>query len=324
MNQSKTLSEQEAAIMAVIARETDRFVCRDSEGWTSCWVQDERARLVSVSPSFGTTILEGWEAVKHYMQDVFESGSTCEIVDFQRRNADIIIGGDIAFVIFDGHSTHVDQKCEKTFETRVLERKAGEWSILHASIILRGHQRQDANRIAVDAMGNVLFAADSALMALKAHSSLTISNGRLRAKRPAWDKILQAGLKCAAAQHGFCQHYQFSVKQGKGFHLPIVFGETDDGGIALCTLVVRDGATFVETQNDEEFDDRLTIAKAVFGLSDGQLSLARHVVSGDSLIAAAASLGVSINTARTHLSSIYGKTGVNSQTALVRTLSSVG
>lgn len=310
--------------MRVIARETDTFVSRDFEGWASCWVQDERTRLVSVSTSFGVTVLEGWEPLSCYMLDVFETGSSCEITEFVRKNPSITISGDFAFVVFDGHSSHVDERNEQTFETRALERKDGEWRILYASFVLRGLHRDEANRIAVDAQGNILFASDSALESLDAHPGLQISNGRLRGKRTAWDKVLQAGLKCSAEVHGYCQHYRFASKHGKTFRLPIVLGETDEGQIAVCVLFVRDGVTFVELQNENDFDEQLTVAKAIYGLSDGQLSLARQVVNGDSLTCAATSLGISINTARTHLSRIYGKTGVNSQTALVRTLLSVG
>ncbi len=89
-------------------------------------------------------------------------------------------------------------------------------------------------------------------------------------------------------------------------------------------LFVRDGITFVETQNEGDVEDRLNIAKTVFGLSENQMVLARHIVRGDNLKTASDILCISINTARTHLSRIYAKTGVNSQTALVRTLLSVG
>ena len=89
-------------------------------------------------------------------------------------------------------------------------------------------------------------------------------------------------------------------------------------------LFVRDGQTFVETQKDGDIDARLSVAKVVFGLSEGQMLLVHRIVSGDNLKNASDALGVSVNTSRTHLSRIYVKTGVNSQTALVRTLLSVG
>ena len=324
MNQVTRLADQDAAIMAVIARETDTYVCYDLEGWSSCWVQDDRTRLLSASSSYGTMVLEGWDAVLQYMKDVFDSGSTCRICEFRRENVDITFDGDLAFVVFEGRSRHLDGSAEHTFETRTLERVDGVWRILYASFVVRGYGSEDANRIAVDAKGMVLSAPERARQTLESHPGLQVSNGRLRAKRPAWDKILQAGLSCAAELHGFCQHSRFSTVNGRDFRLPLVLGEADDGGIVVCTLFVRDAVTWVEVRPEASFEDRLLVAKAVFGLSDGQVALARCILDGDSLTHAAGRLGISINTARTHLSRIYGKTGVNSQTALVRTLLSVG
>ncbi len=324
MNTPSAMPQDRAALMQVIEQETDTFVSRDFKGWADCWVQDARTRNVCVSSSFGATVLEGWEPLKQYMQTAFESGSTCEIVHFQRINHIIMVSGDIAHVVFDGRSTHVDGRIEQTFETRTLERREGAWRILYASFVLRGHQQIDANRLAVDAEGKVLCAPADAIELLKAHPGLQLSNGRLRASRPAWDKSLQAGLKCAAEQHGYFQHYRYATQNGRDFRLPIVLGETDEGSVVICVLFVRDGMTFVETRSDGNLDVRLNVAKAIFGLSDGQMRLVRRIVTGDSLTMAAAALGISINTARTHLSRVYGKTGINSPTALVRTLLSVG
>lgn len=324
MNQPVTLPPDHAAIMDVLARETETFVRQDFDGWAACWVQDSRTREVCMSSSFGATILNGWEELKDYILNVFDSGAVCKISDFQRLNPDITISGDIAHVTFEGLSTHIGGRIERTFENRVMERSNGTWRILFASFVLRGHQRSDAKRLAVDAKGTILTAPEDARAHLENHPGLQISNNRLRATKPAWDKILQAGLTCAAEQHGYFQHYRYMSESGKDFRLPVVLGETDAGGVAVCVLFVRDGVTFVETRNDGDLEARLTVAKAIFGLSDGQMLLADRIVCGDGLTAASAALGISINTARTHLSRIYVKTGVNSQTALVRTLLSVG
>ncbi|MEM6325100.1 MAG: LuxR C-terminal-related transcriptional regulator [Pseudomonadota bacterium] len=320
MSIAPELDREEQAIIAVIARETDTFVRRDFDAWCGCWVQDERVRLVSVSSAFGVTVQEGWPALSHYMRAVFDAGASCEIVSFERRNLSITRRDGIAFVTFDGYSTHTDQRDEHTVEARTLEHTDDGWRIVYASFILRGHQSDHADRVAVDANGNILIATDRARAALSNHPGLQVSNGRLRAKRPSWDKVLQAGLKDAAALHGYCQHYRFATQHGRAFRLPVVLGEDDEGGITVCLLSVRDGVTFVELQSDTDFDHRLAAAKAVFGLSDGQVSLARHVVNGDTLTRAAAELGISVNTARTHLTRMYEKTGVHSQTSLVRTL----
>jgi DNA-binding CsgD family transcriptional regulator len=312
------------AVMDVIARETDMFLQQDFDRWAACWVHDDRTREVCISSSFGVTILEGWDALSTYMRTVMEGGAVCNVSQKERFNINATISGDIAHVVFDECSKNATGGIERTFETRVLERSNGEWRILYASFVLRGHQQIDSTKLSVNASGEILCAPDNARDHLKNHPSLKISNNRLRATKPAWDKILQAGLKSAAEQHGYFQHYRYVTEAGQNFRLPLIFGETDAGGVAVCVLFVRDGQTFVETQQDGDIDARLNVARTVFGLSEGQMLLAQRIVCGDNLTAASDALDISVNTARTHLSRIYVKTGVNSQTALVRTLLSVG
>jgi hypothetical protein len=324
MTQCANHMTEHGALMDVIACETDMFLRQDFAGWSTCWVQDDRVREVCISSSFGATVLEGWDKLSEYMRNVMVSGSVCKISETERTNINITVSGNIAHVVFDEHSKNSNGQIESTFETRVLERSDGKWRILYASFVLRGHQQIDTGRLAVNANGEILCAPDEARTQLESHPGLQIINNRLRATKPAWDKILQAGLKCAAEQHGYFQHYKYMVESGRNFRLPIVLGETDAGNVVVCVLFVRDGLTFVETQKDGDIDARLSVAKFVFGLSEGQMLLAQRLVCGDNLTVASDALGISVNTARTHLSRAYIKTGVNSQTALVRTLLSVG
>ena len=59
----------------------------------------------------------------------------------------------------------------------------------------------------------------------------------------------------------------------------------------------------------------------VFGITPAEAKLVAHLVDGLTLTAAAEALGVSRNTARTQLSSIFTKTGVNRQMQLVKLVS---
>lgn len=60
------------------------------------------------------------------------------------------------------------------------------------------------------------------------------------------------------------------------------------------------------------------VVRRVFGLTRMEAALAVLLAKGESLDDAAEELGVRRNTARTHLRSIFGKTGVSRQTMLVR------
>ncbi len=86
----------------------------------------------------------------------------------------------------------------------------------------------------------------------------------------------------------------------------------DDGGPELVLLLqgpVRDCAPS---------QSRLI---QVFGLTPAEAKLTAHLIDGLTLTAAAEALGISRNTARAQLSSIFAKTGVNRQTQLVRLVS---
>jgi DNA-binding CsgD family transcriptional regulator len=159
---------------------------------------------------------------------------------------------------------------------------------------------------------------------LKDHPVFTISAGRIRVNRPDWDKILQSALKHASRYHGHFEATRFAEENGAPFRCPVVLGETKDGRVAVATLSVRDSTTYLQFDLDSIVDRKLSVAKSVFGLSDGQINIARFVSRGQSLNSIAQELDISVNTVRTHLTRIYEKTGVNSQTALVRLLLSVG
>jgi DNA-binding CsgD family transcriptional regulator len=61
-----------------------------------------------------------------------------------------------------------------------------------------------------------------------------------------------------------------------------------------------------------------------FGLTAAEANLALEIVKGDGRRASAERLGISISTARAHLTHIFEKTGTRRQAALVRLLLSRG
>ena len=59
-----------------------------------------------------------------------------------------------------------------------------------------------------------------------------------------------------------------------------------------------------------------------YGLTNAQAKVAVHLCSKDNIVGAAEHLGISVNTARSHLRTIYAKTGAKSQSELVGLLTS--
>ncbi len=317
-------TSDEDAIIAVVEAETQAFIDDDFETWSRCWVHEDRATAVSVTSTTGIDVQKGWTAIANEMQEVMNNGAGCDMVEFRDSNFRVQVADDTAWMVYDQWARNRSGGTWECFETRLLERTPDGWKIVYSSFVDQGRGFGGPGMVAVDGAGAIVWATPEALERLRHHPVLTVSAGRIRAQRPAWDHVLQAAIARAGKYHGFYELRQFEDETGGPFHYPAVLGDTDEGGIAVVTLVVRNSTTYLMFDGARSLDRRLSIAQAVFGLSDGQLRVARHIADGQGPKGAAKALGISVNTARTHLTRLYEKTGVNSQAALVRILLSVG
>jgi DNA-binding CsgD family transcriptional regulator/PAS domain-containing protein len=75
-------------------------------------------------------------------------------------------------------------------------------------------------------------------------------------------------------------------------------------------------AVFINPQVDDAAG--ATAIAATFGLTPAETRVAARVLSGKTVAEAAADVGVAVTTARTHLASIFAKTGVSRQSELMR------
>lgn len=326
--QSQAHIDVNDAILAVITKETNMYCQANAKQWASCWLHHERTMYVYSSQEMGLIIHRGWDAVRADKLQNFNDDSFCKKLEFRRENMAITCQDDMAWVTFDEIALNENGDLDESFQTRILERVNGEWKIALASLVIRRNQAQRSRQLAVTGDGQVVWMSKcmSDLFSGPAseYTGFTISAGRFRATRPEWDKQLQEAIGCAAELHSFAAQFRFMKETGSGFRYPIILGEDESGSVIWCTLSVKDRVTYIDLDQDQALERRMIAAKVIFGLSDGQLALAKHIASGKSLKTSAGELTISINTARTHLTRIYEKTGVNSQTALVRLLLSVG
>lgn len=109
-----------------------------------------------------------------------------------------------------------------------------------------------------------------------------------------------------------------------GVEFPLLLGEGDDGQLLVCRVQVHGGRIYVCFGDDDRIAHSIRSASIVFGLSDSQHRLTLLVAGGLGLEEAAAEMGVTVNTARTHLRRMYDKTGARNQAALLRTLLALG
>ena len=312
------------AIIAAIRAETDAFRRRDLQALSECWWHDDNALDVYVSSTAGISVIRGWAEIEKHLRQAIEGDMVCDIVEFGQENYRITRRGDVAWATFDGSARYSAGTSGDTFETRILERRDGFWRISYSSFFLRQDDSPGRLCVGVDATGNLVRASTSCLTALKDHAFLTVSAGRLRGKRRDWDRALQSAIVQAGQQHGFFRTTRFAEEMQGPANYPVILGQTDEGGVAVVHFAIRDGLTYVGVDGFDVLERRLGYAKTVFGLSEGQIRVARQIAIGQSLRTTAETLGISVNTARTHLSRLFDKTGVGTQAALVRLLLSVG
>lgn len=327
LNNPETISsraDDEKAIAAVLREETQAFVDADFETWSSYFVHAERTTEVFVNSATGLSVARGWNEIAARTQNALLNDLGCGMTSFRQENLQTRIEGPIAWVMFDGWAEDRNGYSWEKVETRILEQGLDGWKIVFSSTVEKSIGEPSHDSLSVDKKGHVIWATPETLEKIKQHPVLIISAGRVRARRGDWDKALQEAIEEAGQYHGFYELRSFATQTGGPFCYPAVLGETDDGGVAVVTISVRNGATQLQIDTEGLIQRRLTVAQAVFKLSDGQVRIARQIAEGAGLKNIAETLGVTVNTARTHLSRIYEKTGVNSQTALVRLLLSVG
>ena len=175
----------------------------------------------------------------------------------------------------------------------------------------------------VDADGQLVSANAIARQVMAQDGALTVCNGALFAHSP--DATRQ--LREAIAEMSQRQ----SPEIDPHCYLPVAL--PDPNRLHPLTLIVRPGPpygpvsaplkrTAILIVRDPARPALLAVAdiERLFALSPAEARLATRLVDGEALDEAAIGLGVSRNTARSQLQSIYTKTGVNRQGDLVRLL----
>jgi DNA-binding CsgD family transcriptional regulator len=169
--------------------------------------------------------------------------------------------------------------------------------------------------VRVDENGVVLWSNALADEELRGNKSIVVRAGRLRATDRTADQRLNAAIRWAA-------RLDDGLYPARG-SLPVVLDGGDGEPANVCWVIGDSSMVLVAINDQQRIEDRLAIAALVYGVSAAQKRLASLIVAGHDLASAAERLQVSVNTARTHLQRMFGKTGVRSQPALVRVLLSV-
>jgi DNA-binding CsgD family transcriptional regulator len=291
--------------------------------WAQCFVQEPHAVRWGYWRGGDIFVRRGWEEISRRAK-TFIDGKMPYDEDYAHKttinNLILRIHGDMAWAVFDqqypdkNFADHVGPGL--TRELRIFERHAGHWRIA-----LLGFMSNDASPVGVamlmlDRDGRVLWTSDEAGRRLADDDDLVIRSGRLHVRNSACNRKLQSALDWAA-------DLDSGYESGRG-SVPIVLGAGEGLPTRVWWVVADADAIFFLLDGQPMTDRRLDVAATIYGLSAGQRRLAGLIAEGRTLPDAAQAMGITANTAKTHLQRIYDKTGVHTQPALVRVLLSVG
>lgn len=178
--------------------------------------------------------------------------------------------------------------------------------------------------VAFDASGRPLLINERAAALFAQDSRLALRNGKLRTADSRTQAMLDAALLNAIA-----------LNQGQQLKPPAPILVPRDGGTRPCQIVFSPFrqqldsvdlpkraacvALIYDEQNDHHPDLPDDLARA-YGLSKAEVRVCKTLLAGKTAQEAADSLNISPNTVKTHLSRIFHKTGVHSQSALLHLL----
>jgi DNA-binding CsgD family transcriptional regulator len=299
--------------------ETDAFLARDYETWAQYWVHEPYIRFLAFTGPGGVTQRAGWEEYSARMKRYMAAYPTPSTVKLHREAMNIRVGKDMAWATFDqissGGSGAERDLPEATHEVWAMEKRTDGWKIACLCVVVQSLEHIADALVRVDRDAAVAWMNTAGEKELRTLRGITVRAGRLRAVDRAVDQRLQAAIRWAAS---LCDHVW--TRHGT---LPVVVDGGDGEPAIVCWVIAHNGEIFVAINNRRMAEDRLAASAAVYGITPAQVKLAGLIIAGHDLVEAAKRLGVSVNTTRTHLQRMFDRTGVRSQSALVRALLSV-
>ena len=266
----------------------------------------------------GIVARRGWENLSERLRADHPPVSLRIAHDTTIEDLNLRIGRDMAWATFVQQApTEVEYADHvgtgRRYEMRVFEKHQGEWKIALVGTLDNNGGVANASLLQVDAAGRVLWTSGAARAALSDDEDLVVRAGILHFRDRRLDRKLRDTLAWAAAtlESGYAATHgarPIVVEAGEGLPTRIYWVIAQSGVILLILA-----ANHLEER-------RLELAAAVYELSPAQLRLAALIVEGLPLTEIATRMGVTVNTARTHLNRVFDKVGVRTQPALVRVL----
>jgi DNA-binding CsgD family transcriptional regulator/PAS domain-containing protein len=179
------------------------------------------------------------------------------------------------------------------------------------------HRSQTATFL-IDAHERVQFLNERALQLLRKGYGISITGGRLRCRDAGAQASLRRTLRSCASNVLDSISLVIHTKSGDGvLHASVFPLGRESARFAIDARIVC--AVMIQEFRQDAPVHRESVARA-FGLTPAEAAVAAHIVEGRTPAQTAELQGVSINTVRTQLKSIFQKCRVRSQSQLVRAL----
>lgn len=321
MAKTAELSAEQREILDVIEADLDGYMARDKERWLENWVADEDFQSIMECGTLQIAI--GFDAFRKNIFEAMEIEPEPIKANITRENMKIRVRGDLAWATFDQVIIETENPlalANLSNNVRLLERADGRWRIVFHGVWSQALRDTTSPTLEVTAQCNVVWMNQAASTAIASFGALTISQGRLRAANPHWDRDLSSQVLRAHELTAFAKYNRAASAGGGSVTLPVVLGENDDGGSLVCWVKVADGRVYVLFGNNPNLDQQIDVARIIHALSDAQAETIRMIASGSDLAGIAVELGLSINTVKTHLRRVFEKVEVSSQVELLRKL----
>lgn len=237
------------------------------------------------------------------------------------ENLDIEVSGKIAWATYEevvASTSNPLATPSHSHNFRLLEYADWSWRILFHGCWAEPQRNTESPAIEIAQDGYVLWINRAAQSELRSFKGLSISKGKLRASKPSWNAELQNVISGAHNLTGFGEFNRAKSAGGGEVRFPVVLGENEDGALLLCWVKVADGRVYILFGTGSDLSKQVEILQAIYALSKSQSDIVRLITNGLEIAEAAEALGVTKNTARTHLRRVYEKVGVSSQIELLR------
>jgi DNA-binding CsgD family transcriptional regulator len=313
-------SDDGAKIIALVNAARIAVWMGDYEGYAKCFVHAPYTTRWNASMHAGVFVRAGWEEISRRVKEMWVRAGLVPNPVFayetKIENVQMRIMGDMAWVTYTqrypGVPEHHGNGLSPTCELRILERHGGEWLIAFLGFLDPDTSPRGAALLELAADGTVLLKSPAAEAALAAEDDLVIRAGKLHIRDSRADQRLQAAIRWAAARDA-------TLIPERGA-LPIVLEAGEGLPTKVWWVIAGSGHVFFSLGDKHRDAQRLKAATVVYELSPAQEQVAALIVDGLSLADIAARMKITPNTARTHLDRVFEKTGVRTQSALVRVL----